>query len=192
MTILLATYFIILIWSPQHGLWLILKNKRFITFFSFYLFIVLGYSLLKLKKTVLIVLIGLFSFVSLVNSLQWLKTYYRFSGQSPVLPAMDWFVTQPDYRQALFYATYFKSEKLAGHEKYHGINFAASQVPFEDQRRLGRCSNTAVCLQEYTSYIQDHQVKYLILEDRYELSTFNQLSQLGKIIYDDHIRIIKL
>lgn len=191
--VVLATYMGLYFLFPGSMVARIVRNKRLVVFFLPYILIMFGAGLSQLKKPLFLTLSSLFVLLSLVASWQGLKQYFRFPARQDTLQAMDWFSKQPNHTNVLFYATYFNNPNLTGHEKYYGLYFVNSRIPYRDQRLLGKCTESEkICTQRYIDYIRQNKVTYLVLEYGNGNYIFENLSQLGEIIYDNGVRIIRI
>jgi len=189
----LSCFIVLYLLFPGDIVLKVIRNKRLVVFFLPYIFIIFSAGLVKLKKPLFLTLVSLFIILSLVDSLREIKRYFRFPARQATLNAMDWFYEQPGHTNVLFYATYFNSPNLTPHEKYYGLYFSSSQIPFKDQRLLGKCvKSEEICTQNYIDYIKSNNIGYLVLEYGDGSYIFEKLSQLGEIVYDTGVRIVKI
>ena len=82
---------------------------------------------------------------------------------------------------------------LPSRNQYDGLYFAASQIPYSDQYKLGKCrQEDHICAQEYIDYINQHNIKYLVIERENNTYIYQQLANVGSMIFDNGVKIFKL
>lgn len=167
-------------------------NGRFFGLYSIAQLVILAAVMARWNRWS-IALLGLCLTLLLIpGQIDFIKGYYRFHDARTVANAMDFLRTQPDYSQYLVYAWYMNSPFLAPHDKYFSMAFVPNAYEWDQVKRVGQCeSNNRDCLAEYRRFIDKNGVRYLIIEDL-QSGVGQLLTQLGEVIYDQGIIILKL
>lgn len=194
LTCITLAYILLYLYLPQSFISTTIHNLRFFTMFIPLVIIIVArgiYQFPKFKSAIvfsIVIPLGItFSTYTMVNR-------YPTGAYRPIISAMDWFVTQPDYTNVLFYADYYSASHVLAFEKIDGESFAGSTVPHQDQSMLSKCVyyEDLDCYLKFESYLKTHHIKYLVIENAVIKDQQEYLASLGELIYDQGIQIIKL